>query len=464
MSNDAEQGLGSLNGDISHLDAIAQIEMHKTNADLASNSVHPGETQEKLDDRPEFVIRFMERLDNFLDRYNLRPIKNEGEVKQIEELTPMEMEEFQVKLTFQSNLFFFLTEVLVIPRFILLPVLLLSMLGGPVYLIVPWSLWALFFYLFQAAIYFYPQHTPNVSPSTWEVLKTIFDEVAFRCFNGRNDLSANESYQRISQEEYTVGIPTKTFVFQLVVSIFDMILSAATFLIVGFLLIYIFESPDAYNEPGWASEFALGIAVMVNSLMSFMFKIILSVFSSFFHCKKTPRRKYYREYRIEAIYFLVYTSFAIIALAFCSFTLNWQLNAVYYNDQHTASYSHCDNMVSKVCSLPFPSYTWLTADATTETGMLCIVQIILFYSNGIDSSGFRVSIEESTLPYTKRGIHIKGKYINDYDGFSVAGPLLWHLPGMREEDFVSFQEIDRSMYANSTTLLIDLTDSERKRY
>lgn len=74
----------------------------------------------------------------------------------------------------------------------------------------------------------------------------------------------------------------------------------------------------------------------------------------------------------------------------------------------------------------------------------------------------KVSMPARTLPYTKRGVHVKGEYLNQYDGYSVSASLLWYLPGLREEEFISFQNIQWSLLPNSTTLLIDLTDPNSK--
>lgn len=69
---------------------------------------------------------------------------------------------------------------------------------------------------------------------------------------------------------------------------------------------------------------------------------------------------------------------------------------------------------------------------------------------------FRVhSIGNLTMPYTKRGIHVSPSAMNQYDGFSVSGAILWHLQGVRDAELISFQDIDHSLLINSSSLLME---------
>ena len=103
-----------------------------------------------------------------------------------------------------------------------------------------------------------------------------------------------------------------------------------------------------------------------------------------------------------------------------------------------ASYSICDPMVPEICSLPFPSAFWLEESNETETR-------------------YQVNIGSSTLPFLKSGNHQSATQLNQFDGFSVSGPILWALEGFSDISQLSGAEnIENSVKINSTSLILDL--------
>jgi hypothetical protein len=73
-----------------------------------------------------------------------------------------------------------------------------------------------------------------------------------------------------------------------------------------------------------------------------------------------------------------------------------------------------------------------------------------------------VTVGNNTLPNIKRGYHLNPEYINRYDGFSVSAPILWHLndlPHVKpERSFISYRQIELSLYTNATTLSTNLSN------
>ena len=122
----------------------------------------------------------------------------------------------------------------------------------------------------------------------------------------------------------------------------------------------------------------------------------------------------------------------------------------------------CDPIDMTECVLPFPSSYHLKEDASTATG-------------------YRVDLIPERFPMLKGRIPIKSDFLNQLDGFSTMGPVLFYIDGMKEshEQYMQalqndpslnlqpgitrlrgHEEIGLSITPLSTTLLVDVTAKE----
>lgn len=111
----------------------------------------------------------------------------------------------------------------------------------------------------------------------------------------------------------------------------------------------------------------------------------------------------------------------------------------------------CDPLDETECSLPFPSFHFMRRDSSTETG-------------------WRVNLQGKLLPLLKGGIPMDPHFLNELDGFSTMGPILFYLEGMKEahEADLSGTRTPRlqgpanladSLTSQSITLLLDVNAS-----
>lgn len=106
----------------------------------------------------------------------------------------------------------------------------------------------------------------------------------------------------------------------------------------------------------------------------------------------------------------------------------------------------CDPVDTTECLMPFPSSYFTRLDTTTVTGR-------------------RIDIQEEALKslYKARG-PIHPSYVNEMDGFSTGGPIVFYLEGMREGNGMgangshlpAYDDIASSLTSNSVTLLLDI--------
>lgn len=102
----------------------------------------------------------------------------------------------------------------------------------------------------------------------------------------------------------------------------------------------------------------------------------------------------------------------------------------------------CDPLVPTQCGFPFPSSVWLRDDPATITGK-------------------RVSFGETTLPEYSAGGRVDRALWDASDGFSPGQPILTHLPGATVTGLASSIDIERSLDADSPTVLLDAETGER---
>jgi hypothetical protein len=102
----------------------------------------------------------------------------------------------------------------------------------------------------------------------------------------------------------------------------------------------------------------------------------------------------------------------------------------------------CDPLVPSYCGFPFPSNVFTKEDTTSPTGR-------------------RVQLAAATLPVASSGVRSKPDPWNISDGFSPGAALLAELPGAIETGLPNAEAIERSLEADSPTVLLDAETGER---
>jgi len=100
----------------------------------------------------------------------------------------------------------------------------------------------------------------------------------------------------------------------------------------------------------------------------------------------------------------------------------------------------CDDLAPSHCAFPFPNNVYTRGDATSDTGL-------------------RLALGGDMLPTTQAGT-LDPEAWNRGDGFSPGGPLLVHLPGVREADLVPDSDIAASLGAEATTAILNTATGE----
>ena len=352
------------------------------------------------------------------------------------------------------------------PRFILLPWSLVRLFGSPKYMNFPFLLWALIYYTSLLGL---------VS------LKGQFDFLNnWKCENVYG-IDENEKNLYFSKKVVTRGL--------VVVILLDLISSLIVCLISLLLAFGVFVNGDGKIDPGWRADYMLVVTGCIFSLASIFLNIFLVICFCYPQCcrclldksRDKDRDGQERDGRIQSgddqvdeddtsltTTSVVSTQLkisrypqihrALVALLFvfvcicvgfhCSYLVELGRRA---KGDNKIQFSECDEMVTHSCMLPFPSSTWLTTDSSTFTGRIV----------SINSSKSTPSIIKEG-----RGERFSADFVSShYDGFSVTGPLLWHLTGFVDnselalgaaKQLISDNKVSTSMDWNiSTSLLID---------
>ena len=161
-------------------------------------------------------------------------------------------------------------------------------------------------------------------------------------------------------------------------------------------------------------------------------------FSPFYRWKISPFMKYCRI--ITTVWFII--SIVILLLSISSawiFLINHKVSA------ESRIGPNCDPIDTTECLLPFPSSFFTTEDDTTQTGI-------------------RVDIKQDAMGTMYRGWN-NPKHptaLNEMDGFSTSGPILFYLNGLKEGNgkgtkrLAGPEEIHLSITDQSMTLLFDI--------
>ncbi|HEY0138183.1 MAG TPA: hypothetical protein VGB85_29050, partial [Nannocystis sp.] len=102
----------------------------------------------------------------------------------------------------------------------------------------------------------------------------------------------------------------------------------------------------------------------------------------------------------------------------------------------------CDPLVPSYCGFPFPSNVFTRADETSKTGR-------------------RLALSDALIPDGKKNMSGTPDVWNKADGFSAGLALMAHLPGATIEGLADPLTIERSLQADSPTVVIDAETGER---
>ena len=128
-------------------------------------------------------------------------------------------------------------------------------------------------------------------------------------------------------------------------------------------------------------------------------------------------------------------------VSFCTAWINWSAP--------TQQGHMCDPLDTTECALPFPSFFHMVRDDSTATG-------------------YRVNLNPDALPPLKGGGKMNPAFLNELDGFSTMGPILFYLEGLKEADEMNAGTVhlqgpgnlERSITKESLTLLVDVDAQE----
>lgn len=110
---------------------------------------------------------------------------------------------------------------------------------------------------------------------------------------------------------------------------------------------------------------------------------------------------------------------AIILLASCAHSAwihYWPASVSQQTFSVTPSHAlamGCDPLDETECALPFPSLHYMHRDSSSETG-------------------WRVNLPAKLLPRLKSGVSPAMNFVNELDGFSTMGPILFYIEGLKE--------------------------------
>jgi hypothetical protein len=214
-------------------------------------------------------------------------------------------------------------------------------------------------------------------------------------------------------------------------------------------IFFLFTDADDEVVPGrqwhrgclWAALVIFGIA--------FLARLVVVITLSIYLCCCTPSNNskldYLRAFNhfraVSALSALILTIVAFVCVALAGgLSINSYL--VNTSSNNAGDYTNCEPMLESgpnddACAFPFPSSHWLRPDSSTKTG-------------------YRVSLGARTLPLRASGGWLDPDAFNAYDGFSVAGSLLWHLEHseVTSQMLVPPLEVSRSLEWTSPTLLV----------
>ena len=419
-----------------------------------------------------------------------------------------------------SNLLMFrlivliLLDTIAIFRYIFLPELIISLFGGPSYFILPMTLWALvgtfvtiLFISFstklnqqqqqqqqQQSNCSYDKSTigneskeivqiegPADSLSSAQPISNSVDSIELiptdRTIN--NQPSARTTHNLVSiytELRNYINNPIDLLKFEIkyefavvyiIYSVIEIGLCILSFLLVLFIVTFTFVEPDNQVSIGWQFQYNIGCAELTFLAFSICIRIlILITIISHFHCQpccnkwnmcicrklcpsshlrctcvtsdRTNMDKFVLINRcIIAVINLL--SF-LVAFGFTFYCIHGYIRSI--QPVPVGTFSDCDPMVTKVCILPWPSNYWLLDANNNNNGSLLV--------------------SDRTMPYTRQRKHISSAFLSKYDGFSVSGSILFHVPNVRDySQLTNYSSIQESVkWQNMTSYLLNLNTGE----
>jgi hypothetical protein len=102
----------------------------------------------------------------------------------------------------------------------------------------------------------------------------------------------------------------------------------------------------------------------------------------------------------------------------------------------------CDPLVPEVCLFPWPSNVYTVADPSLPTGR-------------------RLALSQAAMPTNNNGTRANPRPWNRLDGFASGLALMAYLPGASDTGFATPITIERSLEADSPTIVLDAETGER---
>lgn len=136
----------------------------------------------------------------------------------------------------------------------------------------------------------------------------------------------------------------------------------------------------------------------------------------------------------------------MIFLAFLLFSAAMQStfrHLIRQSPPHRSNMEECDSLDDTECWLPFPSFHHMTKDSTTETS-------------------WRLNLQGNQWPPLRTGREFDPSFLNELDGFSTMGPILFYIDGLKEaheaglRQLKGIRKIAESITKHSVTLLVDV--------
>ncbi|GAX16885.1 hypothetical protein FisN_5Hu258 [Fistulifera solaris] len=241
----------------------------------------------------------------------------------------------------------------------------------------------------------------------------------------------------------------------------------ADILLAGFLYPFLYHTikeaffiePDGTDVIEWSNYKRLFEVFAFNSWVFFILRTIVAAIGCLarlqierpylvVQCIKPPicSLPSEKEYRMRSSVQRISFAGIIIATFFsswCIFSVAVHFLPPFSLRQNAYANEFCDPIDETECILPFPSFFHLRPDETSETG-------------------WRVNLQEASLPLLRGGISMHAEFYNELDGFSTMGPILFYIDGLKEaheagaKQLKGQREIAKSVTQESVTFLVDV--------
>lgn len=142
---------------------------------------------------------------------------------------------------------------------------------------------------------------------------------------------------------------------------------------------------------------------------------------------------YWGSLALLVLFLLVWLALVIAGIADVVATFS---QAYYCPPSDPGCYGECDPTDPTECLFPFPSSHFMVADKNAPTG-------------------FRVNFPDRSLPKPRSGKPYEARFLNELDGFSPVGPLLFYLADVSSVGMTPTNNIGASVLTNTTVVLLN---------